>query len=1004
MRSATLPVDDVVDHSAGDGHWTAWSIADWNAALFRFFFVPDDGALRPVRRLTATYNTWLRIVDDPDAKPQEVEAAFLTCLQRTPEEFTNEVSAVHLTRGEWKSRRLPKFFVWLFFTCVVASGDHEDLVGEGDFRRRLQKTLNHPPNTSYNNLSDLPLLWRAFDAWLRERQSEGFPVRLIVLPDPRRETLIGYSKQLAFPAHRDLRRLVRLLSDKRLGEPPPVHMVLSIVGSSISSFRNDFQDAYWAFRKEWTHGRFFDTEDDLFWTCIQDAVRIPAANRSGDASLRYHLLLERGAVGRELTLRANKKPDSEVRGYAFVKDNFGTRDFPFAVSSDQGELAGLLLADPRGVGLPGLHSSAIAAAVRQGVLLFCEGELGLHELSLTLPRPDDNVRALVRDGLSGPFKRLFPLRDCPKHPKAVYPGWTEFAPFEGRWLDKLYRELPVELRDVRCLMRAPESISIRFSGAVALNDGYLGLSACLPRVRIEDADTIDAMIENLSGSARSVSLTHTGPGEFQFPENAGDMNGRCRIVASRRGDCLAIRTTAFYDTVLGCAYAWPSEPDMWCVEHGVSDTLPLSMRDQTLDQPDPATVLHYRKAPPQLTEGPEVHSVDLNPQQYRRIESFVEWSAALANTRRGIAESDFLSMLEIAFGISDRRLLWLVARCWLENGHFERATSMRWRRNIYLALTPRLVVWHDGNHWVGRLTGLAPTVVRNRVSTVASSMGLAERPRKTLSPFVPPGLSWAAPQRELLDELACTTEILPVTEWTPISQLATSVTTIGSPREEERPGGRVLYGYWDWEQGHFGARADRGVSVSIGLWRRDDRRDLFEVMLAGKSVWWTYERNWALLVACGLAGQNAFHISGPAGLVQHEALAVHLPLTLARAISVRSEASWGPTQLNNGAWVYAMDCESPSLRSQMLALLWPQKRGEEIDHRIADWLRIRLRRAEAVGEKRRVFLPENLRRRLQSAGGSNFADLVFIAYPPYLISYVHMMMSEVQADIGRRSR
>src|SRR5690606_6882885 len=172
---------------SGGRPWPKWTIEDWNAALFRHFFVIDGPEGLPVTRLAITAEALRRATGDEGADPQAVQAAFLTAVRSySPTRFRRALSATQLSHdGEWTKPVPPPFLVFLLFTCFVASTMEDEVRAEGDFRDRLRILLDHPYYASYA-LPDLAKLWKAFERWLRRQRSHGAPFRELILPAPGR--------------------------------------------------------------------------------------------------------------------------------------------------------------------------------------------------------------------------------------------------------------------------------------------------------------------------------------------------------------------------------------------------------------------------------------------------------------------------------------------------------------------------------------------------------------------------------------------------------------------------------------------------------------------------------------------------------------------------------------------------------------------------------------------------------------------------------------------------
>ena len=124
------------------------------------------------------------------------------------------------------------FFAQLYLSVMVAGAD-ETTHDIGNFRARLAKMLD-APEAAHLQLDGLPVLWRAAAQWTHKTARRS--TRRLVLPHPGHETLIGYSKRLAFPGFRDQKRLAELLRDRGLtAHSPAIRIIQAVSRPSISS-------------------------------------------------------------------------------------------------------------------------------------------------------------------------------------------------------------------------------------------------------------------------------------------------------------------------------------------------------------------------------------------------------------------------------------------------------------------------------------------------------------------------------------------------------------------------------------------------------------------------------------------------------------------------------------------------------------------------------------------------------------------------------------------------
>eukprot|EP01034_Spumella_vulgaris_P043326 gene43326-53791_t len=221
--------------------WQAWSLRDWNQALVDAIFFDQERIGIPVSRINASNAFLAGCTGDPACRPDDARACFVRSFGKTSAEVkTHFVTAGH---GLAKSG-CPTVVAPLYLTLLAASAD-ESTYDLGNFRDRFAEIVL-PVDVGQVNFSRLPAMWAALEEWSRKRCRASSDCRILVLPPPppsRYNKLIGCSKQLAFPGHRDETRLARLLSEHGLaGDVDPIpEAVQSAVLRGLGSFTEAFE-------------------------------------------------------------------------------------------------------------------------------------------------------------------------------------------------------------------------------------------------------------------------------------------------------------------------------------------------------------------------------------------------------------------------------------------------------------------------------------------------------------------------------------------------------------------------------------------------------------------------------------------------------------------------------------------------------------------------------------------------------------------------------------------
>lgn len=187
-------------------------INDWNRLLIAAVF-DDDGFVAPeIYSIDATDGFLSNASGMQD--PTDARQSFLASMPKTQWGVRRLFDGSAVTGWSADCKILP-FYAQLHLTIMAASAD-EDLYTEGNFRHRLSQMLDLPDRDDVSG-AGLPQLWELARDWSERRAARGHKIRRLILPDPGAETIIGYSKRLAFPSFSDQNRLADLLGDDLTG-------------------------------------------------------------------------------------------------------------------------------------------------------------------------------------------------------------------------------------------------------------------------------------------------------------------------------------------------------------------------------------------------------------------------------------------------------------------------------------------------------------------------------------------------------------------------------------------------------------------------------------------------------------------------------------------------------------------------------------------------------------------------------------------------------------------
>lgn len=313
----------------------------------------------------------------------------------------------------------------------------------------------------------------------------------------------------------------------------------------------------------------------------------------------------------------------------------------------------------------------------------------------------------------------------------------------------------------------------------------------------------------------------------------------------------------------------------------------------------------------------EQHCTVANVTAHAGIERFLVALATISTRQAGIDEAELFQVMDLAFGVMEWKLKWLILRSWLEAGSLELAIDARWPTRRYFCRRPR-VVFTDASRSEAVIIGtLLPAVAERVCKCIAISGGQATFGR-SLSPYAPRLLHCTSIGPEI-DDLLKQEHFLPGQVAQAPSAAATSVRAIVEPErcpdpEEWRERvGRV----WQWGQGFF-AWSSEIVPVMLRLVQIPRQPDRYEVVVEARLQWWTQSRTWAFLAAHDAMSSNPFAIQNGV-LSVFETSGAQLPLRIALALAI----SAGVTHGSSTAGRYQYFCGNDSVGADLLRRLLP---------------------------------------------------------------------------------
>ncbi len=840
--------------------WRSWSLADWNRVLLRhFFFVRPDGDAGPVSQLVVTAEEFARAAGVDDQRGTEARDAFLGMMQsKLLSSGTLLGRDARELAANWSERQAnaPPFVVHLLLTCLIASDVSDERAAEGNFRRRLDQLFGR--QHSNHALDELPPLWSRLANWLATESQRRSGSRELVLPDVGHYRIIGIPLRLSFPSRRDELLLVRLLNEAELlGEEPPVRAVLRLIESHVPIFGERFQKAFHDFRRR------YDTRDPSinrspFWSAVRAATLTGARSQSsatGRATLFMEADLEDAGHFRLLLLLDDTSATRLPRPFTAVPLEEPMRDCGYVLGVqtsapenpiDVDEAARRLLAAVRPQFPPAFSWSHIAAAVREGVLLFARDDDGSHYLATRLPEGGSAVDMLVRTDLAGRLVRLLDAVGVQRNDlRSKYGGWRELRAVEAADLNRLDYSSSERLAGIRCLQPTLAPTVPHVSGGIRLDRGaWLGTRGFLPSVHAPTAQAVTLRRRHAEAEGGSVPLVQDRLSSgWSFSESAAPLDGEYDLCVDWP-EGFSSTTLSFRDVVRDGDYL-EAYAARWMTEGSASDTVDV-------DDSGSIALSGIMQASPPVWQVPSRQPVseafERACEDRDRVERLSTAIAALSLRRRGLPEAFLFDLFAKVFGAA-RPLLWDILRSWVEMGVLSRLVSHSWRHAAYFGLSPRIVAHCAPAGIRAALLGLVAPGLRHEVVGAAAHVGVfTELEWRAASAFTPPVLRLHAARTGDLESVASRAGLKGVA-WVrpPEEVLRRLAAVIDDVRRAEPPKNYDVYGHWSWDalRFHHGP-APVGEAVALEWMRRRDAPDYYVVRSGDNVSWWGRSRVWAI--------------------------------------------------------------------------------------------------------------------------------------------------------------
>ncbi|MEB3320226.1 MAG: hypothetical protein VKI63_04730 [Cyanobium sp.] len=733
--------------------WMQWDAADWNRQLLLFCFVQEADA-PSLQGIRASEDDLQVLTGDLDTSPAMLAMALKRALALQASAHQEALTPAALMARQVRSflptpDKLPPFFAFLWFTCLVAHG-FPDPQMEGRFHSRFEQLFG---NNQERHLTALPEAWQKLIRWLAlDGIFAGAPHRSLQLrPIPGNARLIGHSWTLSFPRLADRRLLLEHLNHDQLRghqlDPWSPSFISRL--QQVSGFSHDFRDEL----RRHAEGLRTDPDLDSWFTGfllaeIEQLFRHQDTPEEEAAGSRFGPLLLR-SYGRAMgvLLLSQGLPANEIGLFERVEGHpWGVDQADLLVPTDSADPL-YAAYDAGSMAIDGLASpiTALRALLQRGLLLF-RRDPELDQLRLVLGAPSGAIsHALVSEAHAETFQNHLggePV-PCDEEGWQCWRGFTATAEQLRRFPSTLSRGSRTD---------RPQLIPV---GGKRLERGFLATGVGLPEVNVRGPHTPRALLL-LSPENRSIDYQPALPAADPHHQAEPDPS---RWTPKARGRAIPsflpgeARLVAFFEEMasLECRIQLDRVPPRPLFQRGdplhrredwgqtlgptwLEDPVP----EQDLQEPSTSGISQARGL---LNEG----QGNSNP---KTEEQMLEALCAIFQRRSQIRDHEFLELFRRLGSMSTRRRYFErdVLRAWVEGGWLDQGLVLRrglWRLQ---PVQPRLVILSEGEL---QLVGLLPAIGLVQVLAHAFDLGLQVDPVPPACPLLPRGWrfrgeAWAA--------------------------------------------------------------------------------------------------------------------------------------------------------------------------------------------------------------------------------------------------------------------
>jgi hypothetical protein len=830
---------------------------EWNSRLIEAVFSTRAGAT-PVRIIKATNGFLARVMGSKSGSELDARADFIGAHGSTGSEI-RALFDFDAQMLKWRrSSGPPTFFGPLYLSLLVASAS-EDTQNVADFRRRLCKIFSLPPGNYVSN--GLPLLWQALERWLRNEATPGGQYRTLSLPNPGHETIIGYSKRLAFPGFRDLGRLARLLFDNDLTHESPLDAIFDALGPRLKTFSKDFE-------AEYTHLRRIIRTDSTgaflspMWAAIESASFEPIG-RTAHARTRFALELWFDEFDQPDTHLFTDTPlsrtlDSTVSASAAISAIEGCA-FILRLRSGDNALASLL--SVRGPLRRAVKSSPIGRQIEQGCLVFAPDPSVPWLWRASLPRAGP-VKFICREPVTKLLTRFLGTSSTSApHPYPIdhAPDWFLMDVSDCSTIARRRSTLDgfAAYDALRPGLISPRLILL---GAIRIRDGILLSHASCPEVLAVGCDSVILSCDDPTDDPRSFGLLDSGPEPYCFRATVEQIDQlelpKLITLTGRHG---SEPMTSYRVLADSCVPDVPLTLELDIAAYleessfGQLSSIDASAESDKKWQANPnraAALERLGRSTCRVEAASAFRSLAPYPVAPAWDDLFEALYGSFLNAR-SLSETRVLELASRGIDDADAHPTTLMTLLW-HGMKIRRLWDRRWRGVSYTPVKPYLRFNSSSGEL--RLIGLTSVKLRQRFKESGRSLEQSDTP---IGPGPGPTMFGVElPAAEAIADrlglpLDCTqspTVLLP----------ASVIVGTLSLRYRERPASAGIR-YWKPSIGMFGDAVDPGTQLVLRLVGHDRTHSMYEILQGKELLWATESRAWAILMyrlLCGDAGYS----------------------------------------------------------------------------------------------------------------------------------------------------